>query len=1178
MNSGQQSVGHPIDVATGTMYMTSEDVVVGGKVDLKWERRYSTALLSQPASPLGTGWTTRYFATLTQMPEGYQFVTSAGSLEYFEDPERRVEQGEVVRILGSFLELHKRSNQYFVTHWDPETGVVERFVFKQGASGRSWPLTSIENLTGQGIDLVRDTYGRLTIIRQRVEQRSLQLAYNEQSQIKSVSIVMPSGQPQLMAQYEYDLEGRLVTAYDALGHVSRYEYAEGGQITRERLKDGGGFFFRYDEEGRCIFTSGPDNYDAKSLRFLTNLGWTEVTNSLGYTTRYEWLPSGQVITEVDPLGGIKKTEYDEHARIVARTNANGDITKYAYDERGNLFKMTNALGLDYVFTFNDKHQPLTLTNPTGRVWKREYNAFNYLVAAEDPVGGQSSFSYDSNGKLIQANLNGVVIRWAFDARGTLLEGIGPEGNTTRYRHDELGRLIERVGPQGETTLYRYDPLDNLLEVVYPDETRTSYRYDAGGNLTQFTDPHGQTTRYRYGTCHRLLEVVDPQGATTNLEWGTEPNRLQAIINAKGERYSLAYNPAGRVVQVTGFDGSTFRYEHDAVGNRIARTNDLEERIAYEHDALGRIVEIVLSDGARATYTYDEAGRLSAAVNDNGDVRFERDELGRILEEVQGSHRVAYQYDRAGRLVQMKSSLAHQVDYTFDQRGLLSQLTADEVHQFTFTRNPNGIETERSLPGALQMYQSVDTMGRLLSQQVVAEQGREVASSDFLEDPLVQRSYQWDATRVSGIQEDRQGDTTYVYDAVGHLTKTLRTAGLEESFVYDVTGNLTFIQQGSVTEHLEYGQGNRLLRKGNTEYEYDAAGRLIHKKEQNSSGPFSEEKTWTYQWDALDQLREVTTPEGDIWTYQYDAFGRRISKKGPERAVEYVWDRDAILHEVEGETKLSTWIFDVHTFKPLGKLEKGSVYSVIPDHLGTPRELLDTRGEVVWSASYTSWGAIAAQQVTTIDCPIRFQGQWYDQESGLHYNRYRYYDPATARFICQDPIGLRGGLNLYRYGLNPINWIDPFGLDWNYVLTNPNATNPNNAYYSGQSTGSQSSVEYRHGNNVGDQDTRFSSTDNDRLIPITGNIDHETSRGLEQLVAEEHGTIIGRRTTNPETGVLEGSVRGNLQDPVNQSGDNAASRRQAALKFLRDNGFANTKELVADAIRRANEADEGGCDG
>jgi RHS repeat-associated protein len=245
-------------------------------------------------------------------------------------------------------------------------------------------------------------------------------------------------------------------------------------------------------------------------------------------------------------------------------------------------------------------------------------------------------------------------------------------------------------------------------------------------------------------------------------------------------------------------------------------------------------------------------------------------------------------------------------------------------------------------------------------------------------------------------------------------------GMYEKFDYDSTSNI--IQLDEIV--LEYGPGDTLQRQGDTQYLYDANGRLIKKIEDCDS---AEPKVWLYEWDAEDQLRSVTTPTGEVWEYKYDALGRRIVKQGPEKTVRFVYNGDVIVHEVENEIVNSSWVFDPHSFSPLCKVQNDQLYAVICDHLGTPRELVDGEGKIVWSVSYSAWGKINHSMSQLVDCSIRFQGQFFDEETTLSYNRYRYYNSMGGQFISQDPIGLGGGINNYQYAPNPINWFDPFGL-------------------------------------------------------------------------------------------------------------------------------------------------------
>ncbi len=128
----------------------------------------------------------------------------------------------------------------------------------------------------------------------------------------------------------------------------------------------------------------------------------------------------------------------------------------------------------------------------------------------------------------------------------------------------------------------------------------------------------------------------------------------------------------------------------------------------------------------------------------------------------------------------------------------------------------------------------------------------------------------------------------------------------------------------------------------------------------------------------------------------------------------------------------SYIYEPDSFRPLALLEglgpeETKPYHYQLDHLGTPQELTDPNGEIVWSAHYRAYGQISRLDRGKIDNPLRFQGQYFDQESGLHYNRHRYYNPDVGRYLTPDPVKLAGGINAYQYVPNPTGWVDPLGL-------------------------------------------------------------------------------------------------------------------------------------------------------
>lgn len=1012
MKPGRKSAGHPVDIASGTVFRTIEDISVIGKIDLVWERRYSTTLLEGRTTPLGPGWTNRYFAALEKGPEAYRFTTPEGDVERFEDPEGLVESGGTVRNPGSFQELSRTGDQYVVTRWDIDTGEVVRFIFVRGGSGEARPLERIEDVTGQALEMLRDGSGRLAGVRQRLERRTLEIAY-EADRIASVSLVGADGTREALTRYEHDARGRLVAAHDARGFVDRYEYDDEGRIAREVLKDGGVFTFAYDGDGRCVHTSGAEGYDEKTFSYRSHIGWTEVTNSRGHTRRYQWLPTGQVVTEIDPLGGVEQTEYDEHGRIVSRTNPLGAKEEYEYDDRGNRSAITNPVGHTTRIAYDDSHQIVEIVNPAGDTSRRIYDERNRMVASEDFEGNRYELSYDEDGNLVS-----VVdplereLRQDFDARGARRTLTDWEGNVTRFRADHRGRVTEIVDPLGHRKRLHYDAMSNLTRVDYPDGTTNEFEYDAGGNLVRVDDRRGDVTRYRFAPCRRLIERIDPAGNTVSFAWGTEPGNLNAVTNAEGDVYAFAYDAAGRVSGETGFDGREIRFEYDRAGNRVASINGRGERIEYERDVGGRLLREILPDGGETVYSYDAAGFVEAVRNPDAEIRFERDAMGRIVREVQNGHAIEREFDPTGMVVGLASDLAPGLEFGFDGNCLLSRVEVEGHGAMVLDRDGRGSEVRRRLPGGTTVRSDRDEMGRLAKQEVSAR------TRTF------ERTYRFGKTQLASVR-DGSAVTTYEYDPLRRVVRAMRDRGASERFSYDGDDNIARLERGDDVRSLRYGPGDRLQAAGDTEYEYDRQGRLIRKTE---PGPEGGTREWRYTWDAKDQLRSVTNPAGETWRYTYDPFGRRVEKLAPDgTAHAFVWDVDHPLHELRDGEVSSTWIFDPHSLTPLGKLEGGELYSVVTDHLGTPREMIDRSGEVVWEADHLVWGRTTGEEGGETGCPVRFQGQWHDAESGLHYNRYRYYDPDVGRFISPDPTRLMGAMNLYAYVFDPNMWVDPLGL-------------------------------------------------------------------------------------------------------------------------------------------------------
>ena len=371
----------------------------------------------------------------------------------------------------------------------------------------------------------------------------------------------------------------------------------------------------------------------------------------------------------------------------------------------------------------------------------------------------------------------------------------------------------------------------------------------------------------------------------------------------------------------------------------------------------------------------------------------------------------YEYDSVGQLSHCRLPDGCTLDYRHLSGGRLSSIDLNgsrlTSHQFNAGR-----EQQRQ-------------QGLLLSQYQYDEQGRLQAHSVSQRDKhLFQRRYNYDANgNLAGINDSRKGNRSYHYDPLDRLISV--RGAIPESFAHDPAGNLLG-QNDLPAANLANVKGNRLLIQGDRHYDYDAYGNLIRERRGTGQKLITE-----YRYDCQHRLIGVSLPGGSTASYKYDAFGRRIEKTVDGHTTEFLWQGERLIAE-SAKNRYRSYIYEPGSFRPLAMLDGEGPLKAAPfyyqlDHLGTPQELTDYSGEIMWSAKYRAYGNLAALDVNEIDNPLRFQGQYFDAETGLHYNRHRYYNPGTGRFLTPDPIKLAGGLNSYQYVPNPTGWVDPLGL-------------------------------------------------------------------------------------------------------------------------------------------------------
>jgi RHS repeat-associated protein len=539
-------------------------------------------------------------------------------------------------------------------------------------------------------------------------------------------------------------------------------------------------------------------------------------------------------------------------------------------------------------------------------------------------------------------------------------------------------------------------------------------------VTSQTDEQGRTTHFEYAfPSHQVTQRVNPDGSKLQYAYNNRFNFLSDIVNERGETYHIEYAPTGHVSREVTFDGREFRYEYDAHTQLVAKTEvgseGTELTTRYAYNAQGRLTHKILPDEQEIQYHYDRFGRLTEVDDGHWPLAYRYNLLGQLEEEHQGWVSQGYRYDAMGQLNAMLLPDGQVVDYLLS-KGQLQQVNLNGQRLTTHDYQVNGLETQRQ-QGALTSHYQYDELGRLLEHS--ARQSSPHPSSP----QILRRRYEYSqAGNLTSVDDVQRGLTQYHYDPLDRLTSVRGV--LEEHFSHDPAGNLLLDRRTHVV-------GNKLLLQGDKHYQYDEFGNLIRESRGREQKLVTE-----YRYDTQHRLIHVTKPDGSEAHYQYDAFGRRIEKQVTDKLwhtekTEFLWQGDKLIAE-SSESHYQTYLYEYGSFRPLALItgegaENAHAYFYHLDQVGTPLEMTDHDGAIAWAVDYRAYGNVARERVQDITSPLRFQGQYYDEETGLHYNRHRYYSPETGRYITVDPIGLAGGLNNYQYAKNPTGWVDPLGL-------------------------------------------------------------------------------------------------------------------------------------------------------
>lgn len=1043
------TIGNPVNAITGGKVLREQaDFSLPAALPLHWERFYSSHDL-RAGGLFGPGWSVPCEVSLSVERDA---AGTLAALVYCDDQGRAMRfppvppgESHFSTAEGYYL-ICTQLGQYLVESVD---GLLRDFGVPAPAFSGVLPLQRLEDRNGNAHTLVYASDGRLAQLRDGCGG-VLDLVYDKQHAQRLAAVKLrgsADGTDGTLVQYRYTAAGELAEVIDRAGRGRRLFAYDQGLMTTHTVPGGVRCHYAWQGSGAAARVVRHWTDDGEQYVFNYDLAArsTRVTDQLGRIYRWEWDVHSQPVLYVDPEGNSWRYRWDDNRQLVQTVDPLGAVTLCEYDERGRQIAVTNPLGQVRRTEWHDRFDlPLAETDEAGNRRAYSYDQRGNLILITDEEGCETEQFRDERGIVhtVRDARDGYKhMQW--NSRAQLLAYTDCSGSTTRFDYDRRGRLTSATDALGQSTRYDFDEHDAIVRINRADGTVEQFAYDSAGQLCTSTDAAGRVTRYVRNARGLPVRRIDAAGHSVQFEYDAA-HRLHRLINENGEAYCYRYDRNDRRIEEIGLDGVIRRIDYDARGLAIAVTDAVGESDAVvlriEHDALGR-ERFRHARGRTTAYRYDQIGQVLQAevFSDAGMQRIVHDNLsftyskrGQTLSEAGHMGKLEHRYDELGNRIATMLPDGRTINRLHYGSGHLHQFNIDGDVISDIERDALHREVLRT-QGRLHTRIGYDALGHKTS----ARTG-ELASPL----PLVVKEWRYDAAgELVQKTHSLHGDAAFLYDPLGRIVYAAEQQ-VREMFHWDAAANL--VDSGAAGGYVRY---NRVLTFEDKRFEYDVHGRL----EQKRSGRHT---TQTFGYDGEHRLIEVTTARAGVAQsvhFDYDALGRRIRKHDAFGTTHFLWDGLRLLQEQRGAA-IATYLYEPDSYKPLARIDSqrdaaagdeagASVYYFQNDASGLPEELTAPSGDIAWVAEYKTWGNTVREQwsvaevagaVQPLPQNLRFQGQYLDRDTGLHYNTFRFYDPDIGRFISPDPIGLLGGDNVFMYAPNPKRWMDPWGLTYGAV--------------------------------------------------------------------------------------------------------------------------------------------------
>ncbi len=808
--------------------------------------------------------------------------------------------------------------------------------------------------------------------------------------------------------YQYDSAGNLTKATNALGHTDSYTYDGGGRVLTHTSPTGLVATYTYDSRGRLLTTRRPTR--GSSLTTLT------------------YFPSGQVATVSLPHGHVVTYTYDAAQRLTGWGDNRGNSGTYTLDAAGNRTQedIRNAQGQT--------------------VWRlaRTINSLNRVATVT--VGGQTTtYGYDGNGDWV-ATTNGLSqsTRQSLDALRRTKAITNAENATASLAYNALDAVTQATDFKGVPTAYTRDALGNATSEISADSGTETAQYDALGLPKTVTEALGQATTTERDLLGRPTLITYADGRTTTL------------------RYDLTATSKGYLGEIVDASGTTV-YERDLLGRVTKKTQTLingdTRSISYAYASNGLLASTTYPGGQVLQYLYDTTGQLTG-LNWGGQPLVSGitwNPLGQPtswnwnLPGATAAIPATRSYNTAGQLTQTEFS-----SYQYDAAGRISTLSQNLWQPASIDPQDSSI-SEATNTWTVQY----SPAGRITGFTRATGSGNPVDSAGF--------QYDANGNRTASTRDVAGTTTSRTYSGEASHNRLLGFSQTTSAGGNSASTSVTY----------QYNSAGDLLSDGLTSYHYDSEGRL----DSATTGQGPDAPTTKYAHNALGQRVFKTEPlfssaatpgtgknlladddekgEGEqeppgliqqilnFWNKLWSPSTSDAEKLG----WSYVYAEDGSLLGEYGSggsassgTSQYLYLPTASGPMPIAAVIKGQTYAIHSDHLNTPRRLTQADGQAVWQWAYSAFGeeqpttgakrftsegttpSTGSTSIPEVTFNLRYPGQYFDQETKLHYNHFRSYDGRTGRYTQSDPIGLDGGWNRFSYVEgNPLSFADPEGL-------------------------------------------------------------------------------------------------------------------------------------------------------